>query len=136
MKIKDFFRSSCSTNNIKSYYFFFFSAKKQIYFESQLPITSYQKGNTLLGLFFLAYVFVEPLLVIFHIPRQVLLHLYLGFPNPISTYTDNNLVFLPGYTTLLPLSVHIPLFLQVKLQVLAQPRQWPTYSGQLLLIAF
>jgi len=38
----------------------------------------------------LAYVPVESLLVLLHIPHQVQLYLCLGFPNPISTHTDNS----------------------------------------------
>ena len=43
-------------------------------------------------------------------------------------------MLLPGYTTLLPLSVHFPLFSQFKLQVLAQPQWSPASPARLLLL--
>jgi len=58
----------------------------------------------------------------------------LGFPNPISTHTYNSPVFLPGYTTLLPLPVQFRLFPQFKLQVLTQPQWSPASPAQLFLL--
>src|SRR5699024_3309469 len=40
---------------------------------------------------------------------------------------------LPGYTTLLPPSMHFPLFSQFQLQVLALPRRSPASPAELLL---
>jgi len=88
----------------------------------------------LLGLSPPAYVPLEPLLVIFHIPCQVQLHLCLGFPDAISAHVDHVPIFFTGYTTLLPLPEYFPLFTQFKLQVLAQPCWLPTSSAQFLLL--
>ena len=46
---------------------------------------------------------------------------------------DSSPVFLPGYATLLPLSVHFPLFPQFQLQVLTKLQWLPASPAQLLL---
>jgi len=47
---------------------------------------------------------------------------------------DSSPAFPSAYTTLLPLSVHYPLFSQFKLQELAQPRWSPASPARLLLL--
>lgn len=59
------------------------------------------KGNVLsFACIFLTNVSAEPLLVIFQIPQQVLFHLRLDFPDPISAHSDRIPVLLPGHTAL------------------------------------
>lgn len=95
------------------------------------PLLIYQAGYAVFGLSLLTNVHVE-LLVIFHIPRQVKLHLCLDFLDPISARPESVPAFFPGNTSLFPLPGCVTLSPQSDHQVLAQPCLFPALSTPFL----
>ena len=76
----------------------------------------------------------KSLLVIFHNPCQNQFHLCLDFPDLSAACLNSISVFFSSHPPLLPLSVHFLLFPQFKLQVLAQPCQFPASSARFLIL--